>query len=58
MKRNTFAKSLEAVGVASCMIALVQGFHGDEWGELYFFLGGIAVFGIGWMLEKKVNSGQ
>ena len=46
-------KGLEAVGIAALMIALVSGFHGDEWGELYLFIGGIVVFIVGWLLEKR-----
>lgn len=46
-------KILEALGIAAVMIGLVQGIHGDMWGELYFFLGGIVVFVIGRMIEKR-----
>ena len=53
MKRPWFAKMLEAVGIASLMIAFVVGIYGDEWGELYLFLGGIAVFFIGRFFEKR-----
>ena len=46
-------KGLEAVGIAALMIALVQGIYGDMWGELYLFIGGIVVFFIGRLLEKR-----
>ncbi len=45
-------KILEALGIAAVTLALVMGFHGDEWGELYFFLGGIGIFIVGWGIEK------
>ena len=51
-RRPVLAKTLEAVGLAAVMIALVVGIYGDEWGELYFFLGGIALFLIGRQMEK------
>ncbi len=35
------------------MIGLVQGLHGDMWGELYFFIGGIVAFYAGRFLEKR-----
>ncbi len=53
MKHPWFAKMLEAVGIAALMIAFVVGIYGDEWGELYLFLGGIAVFFIGRFFEKR-----
>ena len=45
-------KLLEAIGIAALMIGLVQGIYGDMWGELYLFIGGIAVFIVGRQLEK------
>jgi hypothetical protein len=50
-----FAKSMEAIGIAAVMVGLVQGIYGDMWGELYLFLGGIGVFYIGSVLEKKLR---
>ncbi len=48
-------KALEAIGLAGIMIALVMGLHGDEWGELYFFLGAIALFLTGRQIEKRAR---
>lgn len=50
---NILPKSLEALGIASVMIGLVQGLYGSMWSELYFFLGGIAIFFVGRLLEKR-----
>jgi hypothetical protein len=47
------AKIFEATGIAAVMVGLVQGLYGDMWGELYLFLGGIAIFLTGRRLEKK-----
>ena len=55
LKKSTFAKMLEAIGIASLIIGLVQGVYGDMWGELYLFLGGMAIFYVGRMLEKRVQ---
>ena len=50
------AKGLEAVGIAAVMIGLIQGVYGnDQWGELYFFLGGMLVFFIGRRMEKRLD---
>ncbi len=49
------AKVLEAIGIAATMLALIQGLYGDMWGELYMFLGGIAVFIVGWVIEKRLK---
>lgn len=53
MKGISLAKLLEAIGIAAVMIGLVQGLYGDMWGELYLFLGGIAIFLVGRQLEKR-----
>jgi len=53
MKRPFTAKMLEAFGIAALIIAFVVGIYGDQWGELYLFLGGIVVFFIGRQLEKR-----
>ncbi|HUL44268.1 MAG TPA: hypothetical protein VLY03_07920 [Bacteroidota bacterium] len=53
MKRPIVAKAMEAIGIAALMIAFVVGIYGDEWGELYLFLGGIVVFFIGRQMEKR-----
>ena len=55
MKAKYAPKALEAIGIAAVMIGLISGLSGDEWGELYLFLGGIAVFLIGWGLEKRAK---
>jgi hypothetical protein len=39
------------------MVGLAQGLHGDMWGELYLFLGGIVIFLIGRRLEKRSAAG-
>jgi hypothetical protein len=46
------------VGIASLMVGLVQGLYGSMWSELYFFLGGIAMFFVGRFLEKRHASGN
>ena len=49
------AKSLEALGIACVMIGLVQGLNSETmWMELYLFLIGMAIFGLGWWLEKRI----
>lgn len=48
-------KILEALGLAAVMIGLIQGIYGDMWGELDFFLGGIAVFVTGRLIEKRAG---
>ena len=53
VKLSTMGKILEALGIAALLIAFVSGIHGDEWGELYLFIGGIAVFVIGRQIEKR-----
>jgi hypothetical protein len=54
MKRlYPLAKLLEAVGIAAVMLGLVQGIYGDMWGELYLLIGGVAVFYVGRIIEKR-----
>jgi len=53
-----FAKMLEAVGIASVMIALIDGLYGSMWNELYFLIAGIAVFSCGRIMEKRVQKKQ
>ncbi len=56
MKRTYYVgKTLEALGIAAVMLALVTGVYGDEWGELYLFLGGIVVFVVGRQVEKRAK---
>jgi hypothetical protein len=46
------AKILEAIGIAALAIGLVQGLFGDFTFETYTFLGGVAVFFTGRLIEK------
>lgn len=46
------AKFLEALGMITLLFGFVYGLLGDMWTDLYFFLGGIVIFVIGWGLEK------
>lgn len=48
-----FSKFLEALGMITVLFGFVYGLLGDMWTDLYFFLGGIAVFVIGRVLEKS-----
>ena len=57
-RTRVMAKLLEAIGIAATMIALVQGIYGDMWGELYLFLGGIFIFLVGRVIEKRWNRKQ
>ena len=52
-KKRLLGKLLEAAGLAALVIGLSQGLHGDAWGELYLFLGGIFVFLVGRQVEKQ-----
>jgi len=52
-RKYKIGKLLEAIAISGVLIGLVMGFRGDEWGELYFFLGGIALFLIGRRIEKR-----
>ena len=46
------AKFLEALGIVSLLFGFFHGMLGDMWTDLYFFLGGIVVFAVGWTMEK------
>jgi hypothetical protein len=46
------AKFLEALGFLTVFVGLIYGLAGDMWTDLYFFLGGIAVFAVGRVMEK------
>lgn len=49
------AKGLEALGIASVMIGLVQGIMSENmWIELYLSIAGIVVFLIGRIIEKRL----
>jgi len=47
------AKFLEALAIVMVFFGFMYGLLGDMWADLYLFLGGILIFGIGWMLEKR-----
>jgi hypothetical protein len=50
------AKLLEAVGIATVMIGLVQGIMSDNmWIELYLSIGGVVVFLCGWGVERFLS---
>lgn len=46
-------KFLEALGLVTVIFGFIYGLLGDMWTDLYFFLGGIAIFLVGRRLEKK-----
>lgn len=47
------AKGLEAIGIASVMIGLVQGIQSETmWMELYLSIIGIVLFLCGWGVER------
>ena len=46
------AKFIEALALVAVFFGFIYGLMGDMWLDLYFFLGGIAVFLTGWGLEK------
>jgi len=48
-----FGKLFEAIGIAAVMGGLIQGIYSDMWGELYLLIGGIAIFFVGRILEKR-----
>lgn len=52
------AKFLQALAIVVVFFGFMYGLMGDMWTDLYFFLGGIAVFLIGWMLEKQEQSSR
>ncbi|MEX2116564.1 MAG: glutaredoxin family protein [Bacteroidota bacterium] len=47
------AKFLQALAIVAVFFGFMYGIMGDMWTDLYFFLGGIAVFLVGWTLEKQ-----
>lgn len=50
------AKGFEALGIACVMIGLIQGIQSTTmWVELYLSIIGIALFLIGWGMEKLID---
>lgn len=47
------AKFLQALAIVVVFFGFMYGLMGDMWTDLYFFLGGIGIFLIGWMIEKQ-----
>ncbi len=52
------SKTLEAIGIASVMIGLVDGIQGSMWLELYLLIIGLIVFLVGWGIEKSLKKKQ
>lgn len=52
------AKFLQALAIVVVFFGFMYGLMGDMWTDLYFFLGGIVVFLVGWMLEKQEQSSR
>jgi len=52
---RALAKILQAVGIAEVMIGLATGLMGDMWKELYFAVAGIAVFTVGWLIQRRAE---
>ena len=49
------SKTLEAMGMASVMIGLIDGINGSMWLELYLLIIGLAIFFAGWGIEKSLK---
>jgi hypothetical protein len=49
------SKTLEAIGIASVMIGLIDGMQGSMWLELYLLIIGLIVFFVGWGIEKSLK---
>lgn len=53
------AKGFEALGIAAVLLGLVQGINSPTlWVELYLSIIGIALFLIGWGIEKYASRKQ
>ncbi len=52
------AKTLEAMGMASVMIGLIDGINGSMWLELYLLIIGLAIFFAGWGIEKSLKKNK
>jgi len=46
------AKFLQALAIVVVFFGFMYGLLGDMWTDLYFFLAGIVIFVVGWMIEK------
>ncbi len=46
------AKFLEALAIVGVFFGFMYGLMGSMWMDLYFFLAGMAIFVVGWALEK------
>ncbi len=53
-----FSKTLEALGIASVMIGLIDGINGSMWLELYLLIIGLAIFFAGWGIEKSLKKNK
>ncbi len=50
------AKVLQAIGLVQVVVGLYIGFSQDNLSvELKFAMIGVAIFGVGWLIEKKVK---
>ncbi len=47
------AKFLQALAIVAVFFGFMYGLLGDMWTDLYFFIGGIAIFLVGRILEKR-----
>lgn len=54
-KKFYTGKFFEALGLVTVIFGFVYGLLGNMWMDLYFFLGGIVIFLVGWMLEKQAK---
>ena len=52
------SKTLEALGIASVMVGLIDGMNGSMWLELYFLIIGLVVFFAGWGIEKSLKKNK
>jgi hypothetical protein len=52
---RALAKTLRAIGIAEMMIGLVTGLMGDMTKEMHFAVLGIAVFAVGWLIQRRTE---
>jgi hypothetical protein len=52
---RVLAKVLQATGIAEVMIGLITGLKGDMTKEMYFAVAGIAVFAVGWFIQRRTE---